>query len=79
MLPHNQQQISNVHRSHSAHDKTIQSCLNASLLKEKFVRDVKAAPSPQSVLFFDCQLRDMERFLTDNHQFGVLTVGIHHL
>ena len=41
---------------------------------DAFVRDVKAAPSPQSVLFFDWQLRDMERFLTNNRQFGVLTV-----
>ena len=39
---------------------------------DAFVRDVKAAPSPQCVLFFDWQLNDMEHFL--NCHFGVLTV-----
>ena len=33
-------------------------------------RDVKAAPSPQCVLFFDWQLQDMRRFLTNNKNFG---------
>ena len=41
---------------------------------DAFVRDVKAAPSPQCVLLFDWQLNDMELFLTNNHHFGVLTV-----
>jgi hypothetical protein len=38
-----------------------------------FVRDVKAAPSPQGILFFDWQLNDMVRFLTNNQRFGILT------
>ena len=41
---------------------------------DAFVRNIKAAPSPQSILFFDWQLRYMERFLTNIRQFGVLTV-----
>ena len=36
-------------------------------------RDVKAAPDPQCVLFFDWQLNDLVRFLTDSRQFSVLT------
>lgn len=39
-----------------------------------FVCDVKAAPSPQSVLSFDWQIEDMVRFLTKNDSFGILTV-----
>ena len=34
---------------------------------------MKAAPSPQCVLFFDWQLYDMVRFLTNNKHFGILT------
>ena len=41
---------------------------------EVFVQDVKAAPQPMCVLSFNRQLDDMERFLTNNHQFGILTV-----
>ena len=41
---------------------------------EVFVQDVKAAPQPMCVLSFNWQLNDMERFLTNNQQFGVLTV-----
>ena len=40
---------------------------------DAFVRDVKAAPNPQCVLFFDWQLNDLVRFLTDSRQFSVLT------
>ena len=79
MLPRNRQQISNVCRSHTAHDKNVlySVMLECKLTQGKddaFVRDIKAAPSPQSILFFDWQLRDMECFLTNNRQFGVLTV-----
>lgn len=41
---------------------------------EIFVQDVKAAPQPMCVLSFNRQLDDMERFLTNNNQFGILTV-----
>ena len=49
------------------------SCKLAQGTQEAFVRDVKAAPDPQSILFFDWQLEDMERFLTQNKNFGILT------
>ena len=39
-----------------------------------FVKDVKAAPQPMCILSFDWQLNDMERFLTQNHSFGVALV-----
>ena len=79
MLPRNRQQISNVRRSHTTHDKNVLysvmlECKLTQGSNDAFVRDVKAAPSPQSILFFDWQLCDMERFLSNNRQFGVLTV-----
>ena len=40
---------------------------------DAFVHDVKAAPDPQCVLFFDWQLNDLVHFLTDSRQFSVLT------
>ena len=40
---------------------------------DAFVHDVKAAPDPQCVLFFDWQLNDLVRLLTDSRQFSVLT------
>ena len=39
-----------------------------------FVQDVKAAPEPQSVLFYDWQVDDLIRFCTNNQRFSVLTV-----
>ena len=41
---------------------------------EAFVRDVKAAPEPQSVLFCDWQIDDLLRFCTDSSQFSILQV-----
>ena len=38
----------------------------------RFLRDVKVAPDPQCVLFFNWQLEDMERFLT-REEFGIFT------
>jgi len=40
---------------------------------DAFVRDVKAAPDPQCVLFFDWQLNDLVRFLTDDRDFSIFT------
>ena len=48
-------------------------CKLAQGTQDAFVRDVKAAPDPQCVLFFDWQIADMERFLTDSREFGILT------
>ena len=39
-----------------------------------YVQDVKAAPQPMCILSFEWQLNDMERFLTNNNEFGILTV-----
>ena len=44
------------------------SCSNVKFVKvnaDAFVRDVKAAPEPQCVLFCDWQISDLERFVTD--------------
>ena len=41
---------------------------------ELFVQDVKAAPEPQYVLFYDWQVDDLIRFCTNNQRFSVLTV-----
>ena len=77
--PCNRQQISNMHRSATAKDKNVlySVMLECKLAQgntaEAFVRDVKAAPSPQCVLFFDWQVHDMVRFLTNNRKFGILT------
>ena len=49
-------------------------CIVSQGKAEVFVQDVKAAPQPMCVLSFNRQLDDMERFLTNNHQFGILTV-----
>ena len=38
------------------------------------MQDVKAAPEPQSVLFFDWQANDLVRFCTNNSNFSILTV-----
>ena len=41
----------------------------------EFVRDVKAAPDPQCILFFDWQIADMEKFVIDtSEQHGILTI-----
>ena len=49
-------------------------CKLAQGTQDAFVRDVKAAPEPQCILFLDSQLEDMERFLVDNDDFGILTI-----
>ena len=45
-------------------------CKLAQGTSDVFVQDVKGAPFPMSVLCFDWQLNDMERFLTSNRQFS---------
>ena len=53
-------------------------CKLAQGTQEAFVRDVKAAPDPQCVLFFDWQIADMERFLTNSsEQRGILNYRSH--
>ena len=41
---------------------------------ELFVQDVKAAPEPQSVLFYQWQVDNLVGFCTNNHSFSVLTI-----
>ena len=77
-LPRDRQQISNIRRSKVQKDPNV---LYSVMLECKMVQgrhgayvcDVKAAPSPQGILFFDWQLQDMVRFLTNNQRFGILT------
>ena len=76
-LPHNRQQIANYRRSDNKKDDNILysvmlECKVAQGTNDAFVRDVKAAPDPQCVLFFNWQLEDMERFLT-REEFGIFT------
>ena len=79
-LPRNRQQIANYRRTEKKRDGNILysvmlECKLAQGTQEAFVRDVKAAPDPQCVLFFDWQIADMERFVTDSsEQHGILTV-----
>ena len=77
-FPRNVQQIKNYRRSgHSKDSNVLYSvmlqCKLAEGTSEAFVRDVKAAPEPQSVLFFDWQLRDLVRFLTNKNLFSIFT------
>ena len=56
--PRNRQQISNIRRSTTGRDKNVLysvmlECKATQGSENMFVRDVKAAPSPQCVLFFD--------------------------
>ena len=73
-LPTDRQQISNVRRSKAKKDPNVLysvmlECKRVQGRHGAFVRDVKAAPSPQGILFFDWQLNDMVRFLTNNQRF----------
>ena len=57
-LPRNRQQISNHRRKQHKRDDNVLysimlSCKLAQGTREAFVRDVKAAPDPQSILFYD--------------------------
>ena len=79
-LPRNRQQIANYRRVEKKRDDSVLysvmlECKLAQGTQEAFVRDVKAAPDPQCVLFFDWQIADMERFVTGNsEQRGILTI-----
>ena len=48
-------------------------CKLAQGKQDVFVQDVKAAPEPQSVLFYDWQAQDLVKFCTRNHSFSILT------
>ena len=76
MLPRNLDQMKNYRRS-----RTIM-CYNYSVMlqckvaegkMDAFVRDVKAAPDPQCVLFTDHQIADLTHFTTNSCDFSILT------
>lgn len=62
-LPRNREQISNIRRSTRSKDQNVLysvmlECKRVQGSQEAYVRDVKAAPSPQGILFFDWQLQE---------------------
>ena len=78
-MPRNRPQVSYARkRQNSAHPDPLYSIMLECKLSQgtsnEFVQDVKAAPFPMCVMCFEWQMNDMVRFLTNNHQFGVLTV-----
>ena len=79
-LPRNRQQVANFRRSMVAtqdSDVLYSIMLECKLAQGKgqaFVQDVKAAPEPQSVMFYDWQAEDLIRFCTNNQNFSILTV-----
>ena len=79
-LPRDRQQIANFRRSISKPKDTnvlysiMLECKLTQGTGDAFIRDVKAAPEPQSVLFCDWQLEEVVRNCTNNRQFSVLTV-----
>lgn len=79
-LPRNRQQVANFRRSAMvSHDSDVLysimlECKLAQGKGQVFVQDVKAAPEPQSVMFYDWQAQDLIRFCTNNQTFSILTV-----
>ena len=78
-LPRKRQQLRNLRRSATSHDSNVLytillECMLAQGTTDAFIRDVKAAPTPRSVLFFDWQLKEMKKFLTNNCNFGIFNV-----
>ena len=75
-LPRNLDQIKNYRRTGHTKDSNVLysvmlQCKSSEGSADAFVRNVKAAPDPQCVLFFDWQLQDLARFLTPS--FGIFT------
>ena len=79
-LPRDRQQVANFRRSVAKPKDTnvlysiMVECKLAQGKKDAFIRDVKAAPEPQSVLFYDWQLDDLVRLCTNNKQLSVMSV-----
>ena len=78
LLPRNIQQMKNHRRTGHTKDSNVLysvmlQCKLAQGTSDAFVRDVKAAPDPLCVMFFDWQLCDLVRFLTDPMHFSILT------
>ena len=71
--------LQNLRRSATSHDSNVLytillECKLAQGTTDAFIRDVMAAPTPQSVLFFDWELMEMKKFLPNNCNFGILNV-----
>ena len=78
MLPRNLDQMKNYRRSGKKKDNNVLysvmlQCKVAEGKMDAFVRDVKAAPDPQCVLFTDHQIADLTRFITNSCDFSILT------
>ena len=76
-LPRNVQQMKNYRRSEVKKDgdvlySVMLQCKMSEGKSSSFVRDVKAAPDPQCVLFTEWQVSDLVRFMTKSTQFTVL-------
>ena len=76
-IPRNLQQLKNYRRNEKKDTNVLYSvmlqCKVCEGKSEAFVRDVKAAPEPQCVLFSDWQISDLERFLTGHGEYSILT------
>lgn len=77
-LPRNVQQMKNHRRSDSKKDSDVLysvmvQCKMAEGKNDSFVRDVKAAPDPQCILYTDTQISDLVRFTTKSIDCCVLT------
>lgn len=78
MLPRNVQQMINYRRTEHKKDTNVLysvmlQCKLSEGKTDAFARDVKAVPEPQCVLFYDWQITDLARFVTDRQQFSVFT------
>ena len=80
-LPRNLDQIKNYRRTGHTKDSNVLysvmlQCKSSQGSADAFVQDVKAAPDPQCVLFFNWQLQDLVRFLTNEKVFGIFTADM---
>ena len=78
-LPRNRQQLSNLRCGANVHDSNVLytillECKLAQGSADAYIRDVKAAPNPQCILYFDWQINEMIKFLTNPKQFGIFCV-----
>lgn len=79
VLPRNLQQMKNYRRSEHKKDTNVLysvmlQCKQSDGKVDAFVRDIKAAPQPQCILFYDWQINDLKRFLTNSCQFSIFTI-----
>ena len=75
-LPRNLQQLKNYRRSEQKKDGNVLysvmlQCKVCEGKSDAFVRDVKAAPDPQCVLFSDSIISNLERFLTNPQEYSI--------